>query len=47
MMAILHDLNSVGLDIIHLWPSKGKIAFYEHFGFMALSSEQPMMKYQK
>ncbi len=47
MVAILHDLNEVDIDIIHLWPAKGKIAFYERFGFAALSNEQPMMKYQR
>ncbi len=40
---MMHDL----VDIIHLWPAKGMIAFYEQFGFVALSNEQPMMKYQK
>jgi N-acetylglutamate synthase-like GNAT family acetyltransferase len=47
MQKILSDLNETDIDIIHLWPSKGMIPFYEGFGFEALSNEQPMMKYKR
>lgn len=47
MQKILSELNEADIDIIHLWPSRGMISFYERFGFEALSNEQPMMKYKR
>ena len=46
MKAMLHELAKAKIDIIHLWPTKGKIAFYRRIGFKVLSREQPMMKYK-
>jgi GNAT superfamily N-acetyltransferase len=31
------------IRLIHLWPSKGKVSFYERFGFKALKNDQPTM----
>jgi len=44
MRQIIVDLVNHDIDTIHLWPSKGKVAFYERLGFIALSQEQPVMK---
>jgi GNAT superfamily N-acetyltransferase len=47
MQAILRDALQAGIDVVHLWPSKGKVPFYERLGFYTLSSEQPVMKLNK
>lgn len=44
MEDILSECRTLGIDSIHLWPSKGKVPFYERFGFYALPSDQPHMK---
>jgi len=44
MEAILSKCQSIGIDSINLWPSKGKVRFYERFGFYALPPDQPHMK---
>ena len=41
MQAIIRDLADVGT--VHLWPTKGKVRFYESLGFKGLSAEQPVM----
>ena len=47
MQAILAECRSLNIDSINLWPSQGKVAFYEKFGFYALPADQPHMKLRK
>ena len=44
MKNIIDECRELGIDSVNLWPSKGKIPFYERLGFYALPSEQPHMK---
>lgn len=44
MRAILAECASLNIDSINLWPSEGKVPFYERFGFYALPPGQPHMK---
>ena len=43
MRAILRDLVEADVSMFHLWPTKGKVPFYEGLGFRAASQEQPVM----
>lgn len=45
--ALLAECESIGIDSVHLWPSKGLVPFYERLGFKALPAEQPHMKWEK
>jgi len=36
--------RSLGIDSVNLWPSEGKVPFYEGLGFYALPTTQPHMK---
>jgi GNAT superfamily N-acetyltransferase len=47
MNEIVAGCRILGIDSVNLWPSKGKVPFYERLGFYALSSEQPHMKLKK
>lgn len=47
MRAILAKCASLSIDSINLWPSEGKVSFYERFGFYALPPGQPHMKLKK
>ncbi|WP_299585585.1 GNAT family N-acetyltransferase [uncultured Microbulbifer sp.] len=42
---IVSDCRKLGIDNINLWPSKGKLPFYEKLGFYSLPSDQPHMKF--
>lgn len=44
MQRVIQDLLAYDIDTIHLWPTKGRVGFYERLGFRALSGEQPVMK---
>jgi GNAT superfamily N-acetyltransferase len=44
MNSIISACRELGIDSVNLWPSKGKIPFYERFGFYALPPDQPHMK---
>jgi len=44
MNGIIKECRELGIDSVNLWPSKGKVPFYEKLGFYALPSEQPHMK---
>jgi len=44
MDGIIRECRELGIDSVNLWPSKGKVQFYEKLGFYALPSEQPHMK---
>ncbi|WP_444944731.1 GNAT family N-acetyltransferase [Microbulbifer sp. ZKSA006] len=44
MKAIISDCRKLGIDSVNLWPSKGKVPFYEKLGFYCLPSDQPHMK---
>jgi len=43
MNGIIKECRELGIDSVDLWPSKGKVPFYEKLGFYALPSEQPHM----
>ena len=47
MRAILRDLVEADVSMFHLWPTKGKVPFYEGLGFRAASQEQPVMTIKK
>lgn len=44
MNAIIKQCMALELDALHLWPTKGKAPFYQHFGFEKLADDQPHMK---
>lgn len=44
MRKIINKCHELDLDSVNLWPSKGKIDFYEKLGFKALDNDQPLMK---
>jgi GNAT superfamily N-acetyltransferase len=44
MNKILGTCHELCIDSVNLWPSKGKISFYERFGFYSLPPDQPHMK---
>ena len=44
MNAIIAQCRTLGLESVNLWPSEGKVPFYERLGFYALSASQPHMK---
>lgn len=46
MDAILTECHDLNIDSVNLWPSKGKVPFYERFGFYALPPDQPHMKWK-
>jgi GNAT superfamily N-acetyltransferase len=43
MEEVVAFCDETGIRLAHLWPTKGKVGFYERFGFKPLDSEQPMM----
>lgn len=47
MKEIINGCRNLGIDSVNLWPSKGKVPFYERLGFYALSADQPHMKLKK
>lgn len=47
MEEILSVCRALEIDSVHLWPSQGKVPFYEKFGFYALPPDQPHMKLVK
>lgn len=47
MKAIIEECKRLDIDSINLWPSEGKVSFYEKFGFYAMPGSQPHMKLQK
>jgi GNAT superfamily N-acetyltransferase len=47
MEAILEECRLLDIDSVNLWPSKGKVPFYERFGFYGLPADQPHMKLKK
>jgi GNAT superfamily N-acetyltransferase len=44
MNEIIMACRGLEVDSVNLWPSKGKVPFYEKLGFYALPSDQPHMK---
>lgn len=44
MGKIIDKCRELKLDSVNLWPSRGKVPFYEKLGFKALGSDQPLMK---
>ncbi|MEH6544777.1 MAG: GNAT family N-acetyltransferase [Porticoccaceae bacterium] len=44
MNKIIAECRMLGIDSVNLWPSEGKVSFYERLGFYALPSSQPHMK---
>jgi len=44
MNDIIAQCRLLGLESVNLWPSEGKVPFYESLGFYALPSTQPHMK---
>jgi N-acetylglutamate synthase-like GNAT family acetyltransferase len=43
MQRIIADCTALGIDTVHLWPSKGQKGFYTRLGFASLTAEQPAM----
>ena len=44
MEQIMFKCRALKLDSVHLWPSRGKVPFYQRFGFEPLSGERPHME---
>jgi GNAT superfamily N-acetyltransferase len=44
MNTVISECRTLGIDSVNLWPSEGKVAFYEGLGFYALPASQPHMK---
>lgn len=44
MNKIIDKCRELELESVNLWPSKGKVAFYNKLGFEPLDSDQPLMK---
>lgn len=44
MLGIISECRRLGIASVNLWPSVGKVPFYERLGFYTLSSDQPHMK---
>jgi len=44
MHTVIEECRTLGLASVNLWPSEGKVPFYEGFGFYALPASQPHMK---
>lgn len=44
MNRIIDSCREFGIASVNLWPSKGKVPFYERLGFYALPIDQPHMK---
>lgn len=44
MNEIIAECRSLDIDSVNLWPSEGKVPFYERLGFYGLPSSQPHMK---
>ena len=44
MNAIIAECRALGIDSVNLWPSEGKVSFYQSLGFYALPASQPHMK---
>lgn len=47
MNKIIGKCRELDLDSVNLWPSKGKVTFYEMLGFEALGDDQPLMKLRR
>lgn len=43
MKTIVKDLIDADVRTVHLWPTKGKVPFYEGLAFEALPGDQPVM----
>ena len=44
MYAVIAECRALDIDSVNLWPSEGKVAFYEGLGFYSLPYSQPHMK---
>jgi GNAT superfamily N-acetyltransferase len=44
MNDVIDECKRLELESVNLWPSEGKVPFYERLGFYALPSTQPHMK---
>ena len=44
MNAVIAECRALDIDSVNLWPSEGKVSFYERLGFYSLPSSQPHMK---
>ena len=44
MHAVIAECRRLELDSVNLWPSEGKVSFYEGLGFYSLPASQPHMK---
>lgn len=44
MNEVVAECRTLDIDSVNLWPSEGKIPFYESLGFYALPASQPHMK---
>lgn len=47
MQAIIAECRRLDLDSVNLWPSEGKVSFYEGLGFYSLPASQPHMKLEQ
>ena len=47
MKTIIMDLIDADVSTVHLWPTKGKVSFYEGLAFQAVPGEQPIMVLDK
>ena len=44
MNAVIAECRTLGLESVNLWPSEGKVPFYEGLDFYPLPASQPHMK---
>jgi GNAT superfamily N-acetyltransferase len=44
LMAAIDWAKVNGIGMLHLWPSKGLVPYYEKFGFKSTGPDQPFMR---